>query len=95
MGLPPSARPRRAGAMASARNGSICYAGLTFMAPLTEWQTLVEVQAGASATLTGLVFVAASINLARIIEAPGLPPRAAVRPYSNGRMSNRTTSESR
>ena len=48
------------------------------MPPLTEWQSLVEVQAGASATLTGLVFVAASINLARIIEAPGLPSRAAL-----------------
>jgi hypothetical protein len=45
--------------------------------PLSEWQTLLSVQAGAAATLTGLVFVAVSINLARIIETPGLSGRAA------------------
>jgi hypothetical protein len=47
------------------------------MPPLSEWQTLLAVQAGAAATLTGLVFVAVSINLARILETPGLPSRAA------------------
>jgi modulator of FtsH protease len=47
------------------------------MPPLSEWQTLLAVQAGAAATLTGLVFVAVSINLARIIETPGLAGRAA------------------
>jgi hypothetical protein len=47
------------------------------MAPLSEWQTLLAVQAGAAATLTGLVFVAVSINLAKIIAFPGLPSRAA------------------
>jgi hypothetical protein len=47
------------------------------MAPLTEWQTLLEVEASAAATLTGLVFVAASINLGRIIATPGLPTRVS------------------
>ena len=47
------------------------------MNPLADWQTLFAVQAGAAATLTGLVFVAVSINLPRIIETPGLPGRAA------------------
>jgi hypothetical protein len=47
------------------------------MPPLSEWQTLFAVQAGAAATLTGLVFVAMSINLAKIIEIPGLAGRAA------------------
>ncbi len=47
------------------------------MPPLSEWQTLLSVQAGAAATLTGLVFVAVSINLARIVETPGLIGRAA------------------
>jgi hypothetical protein len=47
------------------------------MTPLSEWQTLLAVQAGAAATLTGLVFVAVSINLARIVETPGLSGRAA------------------
>jgi len=39
---------------------------------LPEWQTLLAVQVGTAATLTGLVFVAVSINLARIREIPGL-----------------------
>jgi hypothetical protein len=47
------------------------------MLPLAEWQNLLEVQASAAATLTGLVFVAASINLSRIIAVPSLPARAA------------------
>jgi hypothetical protein len=47
------------------------------MPPLSEWQALFAVQAGAAATLTGLVFVAVSINLARILEVPGLSGRAA------------------
>ena len=44
---------------------------------LAEWNTFLSVQAGASATLTGLVFVAVSINLTKIMEVPGLPGRAA------------------
>ncbi len=47
------------------------------MPPVSEWQTFLAVQAGAAATLTGLVFVAVSINLGRIIEGPGLPGRAS------------------
>src|ERR1700683_4140939 len=46
------------------------------MLPLAEWQTFLSVQASAAATLTGLVFVAVSINLSRIIAIPGLPGRA-------------------
>jgi hypothetical protein len=46
------------------------------MIQLADWQTYFAVQAGAAATLTGLVFVAVSINLARILSVPGLPGRA-------------------
>lgn len=46
------------------------------MLPITEWQTFFSVNAGAAATLTGLVFVAVSINLNRILSVPGLPGRA-------------------
>jgi hypothetical protein len=44
---------------------------------ISEWQTLLAVQAGSAATLTGLVFVAVSINIDRIITGAGLPARAA------------------
>jgi len=44
---------------------------------LVDWQTFFAVQAGAAATLTGLVFVAASINLSKILTVPGLPGRVA------------------
>jgi hypothetical protein len=47
------------------------------MPPLSEWQTLFSVQAECAATLTGLVFVAVSINLTKILASPGLPGRAA------------------
>jgi hypothetical protein len=47
------------------------------MVPLSEWQTLFSVQAESAATLTGLVFVAVSINLTRVLSSPGLPGRAA------------------
>jgi hypothetical protein len=47
------------------------------MSPLLEWQTLYALQAGAAATLTGLVFVAVSINLSKIVAFVGLPGRAA------------------
>ena len=40
------------------------------------WQTFFLAQVGASAALTGLIFVALSINLARIIEFPNLVRRA-------------------
>jgi modulator of FtsH protease len=41
------------------------------------WETLLSVQAEAAATLTGLVFVAVSINLGRVLDVAGLPGRAA------------------
>jgi hypothetical protein len=41
------------------------------------WAGFLAVAAGVMATLTGLSFVAVSINLARILEFPGLPERAA------------------
>jgi hypothetical protein len=42
----------------------------------TEWHDLFVAVAGASAALAGLVFVAVSINIERIIKYPGLPERA-------------------
>jgi modulator of FtsH protease len=45
--------------------------------PTSDWTTLLAVEAGAAATLTGLVFVAFSINQTKIMEFPGLPGRAA------------------
>jgi len=50
---------------------------LAYPLHLEDWETLFSVQAAAAATLTGLVFVAVSINLAKIIAFPGLPSRAA------------------
>ena len=46
-------------------------------ASIAEWNTLLSVEAGAAATLTGLVFVALSINLSRILAVPGLSGRGA------------------
>jgi hypothetical protein len=43
---------------------------------IAEWSTLLTVEAETAATLTGLVFVAVSINLDRIMAYPGLPGRA-------------------
>jgi modulator of FtsH protease len=40
------------------------------------WSNLFVATAGASAALAGLVFVAVSINLDRILRFPGLPERA-------------------
>jgi hypothetical protein len=47
------------------------------MLPVSEWQALFSVQAECAATLTGLVFVAVSINISKILSSPGLPGRAA------------------
>jgi len=43
---------------------------------MAEWNTPLAVVAGAAATLTGLVFVAVSINLSHVMTFPGLPRRA-------------------
>jgi hypothetical protein len=37
------------------------------------WESLFVAEAGASAALTGLLFVAISINLERILQGAGLP----------------------
>jgi hypothetical protein len=42
---------------------------------LSEWQSHLSMQASAAATLMGLVFVAASINLSMIVSTPSLPGR--------------------
>jgi modulator of FtsH protease len=44
---------------------------------VTAWSSYMSAQAGAAATLTGLVFVAVSINLPRVLSVPGLSGRAA------------------
>jgi hypothetical protein len=41
-----------------------------------EWQSLFVAEVGASAALAGLLFVAISINLARILQGAGLSGRA-------------------
>ena len=40
------------------------------------WQTFFAAEVGAGASLTGLLFVAVSINLERILSFPKLPARA-------------------
>jgi hypothetical protein len=41
------------------------------------WSEFAVAVAGAAAALTGLLFIAMSINLAQILDLPGLPSRAA------------------
>ena len=41
-----------------------------------EWESLFVAEAGASAALAGLLVVALSINLERILKGSGLPGRA-------------------
>jgi hypothetical protein len=43
---------------------------------LASWHTFFSTQAEVSAALTGLVFIALSINLKQILGLPGLPERA-------------------
>lgn len=46
--------------------------------PITAgWENFFVAEAGASAALTGLIFVAVSINLSKILALPHLPGRAA------------------
>ncbi len=43
---------------------------------MNDWNNFFSAAASASATLTGLLFVAVSINLAKILSLPSLPNRA-------------------
>ena len=45
-------------------------------APTAGWENFFVAEVGAAAALTGLLFVAVSINLARILAVPHLPDRA-------------------
>jgi MFS-type transporter involved in bile tolerance (Atg22 family) len=42
-----------------------------------QWSSFLSAEVGASAALTGLIFVAVSINLTRILAYPHLTPRVA------------------
>lgn len=44
---------------------------------MTDWHDFFLGEVGASAALTGLLFVAISINLSKVLDQPGLPGRAA------------------
>jgi len=44
---------------------------------IESWTVFLSVAAGVAATLTGLIFVAVSINLSRILEVPRIANRAA------------------
>jgi hypothetical protein len=50
---------------------------MSAMNPAADWSNFLIAAAGAAAALTGLIFVAISINLARILESPGVTIRAS------------------
>lgn len=45
---------------------------------MSGWENFFVAEAGASAALAGLLFVAVSVNLTRILAVPGLPGRAGM-----------------
>ena len=56
--------------------GIACHAAPVTAYNASEWNDLFIAAAGASAALAGLVFVAVSINIERILKFEELPPRA-------------------
>jgi hypothetical protein len=56
--------------------GIACHAAPVTAYNVSEWNDLFIAAAGASAALAGLVFVAVSINIERILKFEELPPRA-------------------
>lgn len=69
----PHAARGREGGGPSARHGTL--RSLTAY-DASQWTELFVATAGASAALAGLVFVAISINVDRILKLPGIPDRA-------------------
>ncbi len=51
--------------------------GAVYAYQIENWTVFLSVTAGVAATLTGLIFVAISINLSRVLEFPRLADRAA------------------
>src|ERR1700683_3177372 len=70
------AHRRERGSRAANRARGVALSHTSEIPLIAEWTTLFAVQAGAAATLTGLVFVAFSINQSKIMTYPGLPGRA-------------------
>src|SRR6202000_238527 len=74
LGRPP--RPESPPVRASAPRRAAYDRPMTVAYDPTEWHDLFVAVAGASAALLGLLFVAVSINLERILAYKGLPERA-------------------